>query len=378
MTVALLLGLVHAATDLVTITTLFRATGLDAVGSGTVFAWVLAYDALAFAGQPLIGLAADRMRPGRVLLGGLAVVGAGLGAAGLAGAHSGLGLTAVLLAALGNAVAHLGAGAVVLRADLTRAAPAGLLVAPGAVGLGLGLWFGRSSSIGPLWWVAVPLVAAAALVVRLDRAGALDPAHRWWRPSGWTGERLHTVPAGTAAAAAALLLLTSVAIRSLVGSSAARGYPPGPWLAVGIPAVAFAGKALGGLLADRVGWLRTTVGALLVSAPLIAVRHDGPALLLVGLLVFQLTMPVTLVAIGRLLPARPATAFGLPCAALLVGSLPASFAWGAQLCSRPMLGAWAVLSAAAAWGGLTALGSRWRRTPPTRTALEPTAVPVAP
>lgn len=375
MTVALLLGLVHAATDLATVTAMVRATGLHAGTPGAVFAWFLVYDVLAFAGQPLIGIVADRLRAGPVVLAGLALTGSAIGLASQGwGPDAAVGVVTVAVAGLGNAVTHVGAGVVVLRGDLTRATPAGLLVAPGALGLGLGLWFGRHPGSGPTWWAAVPLVCAAALVVHLHRTGRLD-ATGPGVPSR-AGERLSSA-AGRLCQVAMGLLLVSVAVRALVGASAARGYPAGAWLAAGVPIAACAGKALGGVLADRIGWLATTVGALLTSLPLLAVEHADPALLLAGLLVFQMTMPVTLVAVGRLLPDRPATAFGLPCAALLVGSLPASFSWGAPVCTRPALAGWIAVSAAAAWGGLRGAGLRWRRRVPTA-ELEPVTTALAP
>lgn len=382
MTVALLLGLVHAATDLATVTAMLRATGLHADTAGAVFAWFLVYDVLAFAGQPLVGVVADRLRAGPVVLAGLGLTGCALLLASLGGGPGvAVGLATVVVAGLGNAVTHVGAGIVVLRGDLTRAKPAGLLVAPGALGLGLGLWFGRDPGLGATWWVAVPLAGAAALAVHLHRRGRLEP-----ETSGASlgagvptspGERLAALPARRLAATAVGLLLVSVAIRSLVGASAARGYDAGAWLLAGIPVAACAGKALGGVVADRVGWLPATVGALLASLPLLAVQHARPPVLLAGLLVFQTTMPVTLVAVGRALPGRPGTAFGLPCAALLVGSLPASFSWGAALCARPALGGWIVVSAAAAWGGLRIMGLHWRRAAPDRIG-DPVPEPLAP
>lgn len=387
MTVALLLGLVHAATDLATVTAMVRASGLHADTAGAVFAWFLVYDVLAFAGQPLVGVVADRLRAGPVVLAGLGLTGCAVVLASLDGGPGVVvGLAAVAVAGLGNAVTHVGAGVVVLRGDLTRATPAGLLVAPGALGLGLGLWFGRDAGLGATWWVAVPLAGAAALVLHLHRAGRLEPATSGAgvpagpRATAGLGERLVAVPARRLAATAVGLLLVSVAIRSLVGASAGRGYDAGAWLAAGIPLAACAGKALGGVVADRAGWLPATVGALLVSLPLLAVRHAHPSVLLAGLLVFQTTMPVTLVAVGRLLPRRPGTAFGLPCAALLVGSLPASFSWGAALCARPAVAGWIAVSAAALWGGLRVAGLRWRRGAPDRVGArvrEPVA-PVSP
>ncbi len=376
MTVALLLGLVHAVTDLATVTAMVRATGLHTDTAGAVFAWFLVYDVLAFGGQPLIGLVADRLRAGPVVLAGLTLTGGAVGLACLGSGESlAVGMAAVVVAGLGNAVTHVGAGVVVLRGDLTCATPAGLLVAPGALGLGLGLWFGRDAALGATWWVAVPLTAAAVLVRHLHRTGLLD-ARDPRAPSG-TGERTMPAPGTVLVVVAVGLLLVSVAIRALVGASAARGYAGGAWLAAGIPLAACAGKALGGVVADRLGWLRATVGALLASLPLLGVQHSHPALLLVGLLVFQTTMPVTLVAVGRLLPERPGTAFGLPCAGLLVGSLPALLAWGAPMCVRAALAGWIALSAAAVWAGLRLTGLRWRRRAPA-SADERVQVVVAP
>jgi FSR family fosmidomycin resistance protein-like MFS transporter len=157
-----------------------------------------------------------------------------------------------------------------------------------------------------------------------------------------------------------VLLLTSVAVRSLVGLSASRGYPRDTWLLLGLPLAAALGKGVGGFLADRWGWVRTTVTALLVAVPLVAVQYPHPLPLLAGLLVFQTTMPVTLVAVARLLPGRPGTAFGLPCLALAVGALPTMTAWGAGLCVRPVLGCWVLTATVATWAGLTAGETLWR------------------
>src|SRR5665648_524820 len=280
---------------------------------------------------------------------------------------------AVILAGLGNAMFHLGAGAQVLRQGLTRAAPAGLLVAPGALGLALGVWFGKQPSAGPAWLIGLPVLVAVGVVVALrvpqwspsvvsagDRPLLGVSQEMGARRRVTSGSGLSATSFGYAALA---LLMTSIAVRSLVGGSASRGYHVGAWLLVGIPLVAFAGKALGGILADRFGWVRTTVTALLASAPLLAFTYPHPTMLLAGLLGFEMTMPVTLVAIARLMPDRLATGFALTCLALIVGGLPTMFPWGAALGAKPMLGLWIVISAVAAWGGLRLIGLTWRRRP---------------
>lgn len=75
---------------------------------------------------------------------------------------------------------------------------------------------------------------------------------------------------------------------------------------------------------------------------------------------FQMTMPVTLVAVARMMPARLATAFGWTCLALAVGSLPTMFGWGNGLVSKPMQAGWILLATGAVLSGLRLSGVAWR------------------
>ena len=131
-----------------------------------------------------------------------------------------------------------------------------------------------------------------------------------------------------------MLLLVSVAVRSFVGFGACFQCPGGLAVAIGLPVAAFLGKLLGGIVADRLGWLRASAGALLLSLPLIAFSEGSLVLALPGVLLFQSTMAVTLVAVYGLMPRWPATAFGLPCLALVAGSFPTFFPAGKQLFGR--------------------------------------------
>lgn len=74
------------------------------------------------------------------------------------------------------------------------------------------------------------------------------------------------------------------------------------------------------------------------------------------MLVFQMTMPVTLVAVLRVMPARPGLAFGLPCLALVAGALP-TFYRQTQALFTPwtILGLTAV-SGMCVWAALRMLG----------------------
>jgi FSR family fosmidomycin resistance protein-like MFS transporter len=92
---------------------------------------------------------------------------------------------------------------------------------------------------------------------------------------------------------------------------------------VAIPLAGFGGKLVGGFLADRFGFIDLAMVALLASAPLLAFSGGDLWLALPGLLVFQMTMPVTLAATLRAMPSRPGLGFGVLCLALVAGTLPA-------------------------------------------------------
>jgi len=83
------------------------------------------------------------------------------------------------------------------------------------------------------------------------------------------------------------------------------------------------GKGLGGILADKFGWIQVAVGALVLSIPFLVFGTNIPYLAIVGMFLFNITMPITLVAISNIFPGRPGFAFGLTCLALILGALPA-------------------------------------------------------
>lgn len=122
--------------------------------------------------------------------------------------------------------------------------------------------------------------------------------------------------------------------------------------------VAFGGKLLGGFIADRIGWIICSVGALLISVPLIAYGGHSAATVLTGLLIFQMTMPVTLYAVYLLLPQKPATAFGLPCLALIIGASPTFYHFGRSFYGSTTFAILILLSAAAVAVGLKLLRVR--------------------
>ena len=262
-------------------------------------ALVLLYNTLAFSTQCFVGMAADRLRRhaqaacGAMLL---VVLGYLLPLPGAA---------RVALIGLGNSVFHVAGGAMTLERSGGKAGSLGVFVAPGAVGLTLGtLW----PKLGPVF-AALLACAAAAELWLFPRASACTRM-----------PDLQPQPERMNMPAVALLTL-AVAVRAVGGSAVSFPWKQGAAAGLLLTGFVFAGKTLGGFLCERIGVRRSALVSILPAALLTAfcARWMAPSLL--GQLAVNLTMPVTLWLLYRLMPDAPGFAFGLAAAALWPGTI---------------------------------------------------------
>lgn len=303
MGLALRLGLIHALVDATCAAILYAEVALNRLPFETLVALVLVYNSLAFGSQWLVGILADLRGAYR----STAVVGTLLIAAA-AVAEPLNPWTGAVLAGIGNACFHVGAGAAVLRQSYGRAAESGIFVGPGALGLVTGLWLGLNSALWRLPLVAL-LVCSSLWLPRLMPSFAAPAGQRPRASASWL-------------ALLVALLLGSVAVRAAVGGLLSGSWRTPAFAGFALAAAALTGKCIGGFSSDRLGWRNSSTLALLLAAPLVAAGLQRFDTALTGMLVLQFTMPVTLAAVYLALPRRPGLAFGLPCLALLLGALP--------------------------------------------------------
>ena len=341
---ALLLGGVHAFVDAASGFVIFRDVGNGPFDHQAVIVLVVLYNALAFGGQSVAGWLADwcdGYRP-------MAVAGAVLAAVALMVGPYGT-VAAIVLVGVGNALFHVGAGADVLRSTSDRSTESGVFVGPGALGLCAGIWAGGHDVQHFRAGLVLALLITGPLTVPIARASLTQITQR----------HLPRVKAGLlpVAVICGTCLVGSVFVRSLIGGTVAgtwRGISPE--VMVGLAVAACCGKMLGGFIGDRFGWCTTTVCALALSAPLITTWVDQPVGAVLGMLLFQVTMPMTLKATHHLMPSRPGLAFGIPCLALLFGALPGLLGLGGYLDSWPLVWGLIAFSAAIVCVGLVLLG----------------------
>ena len=269
------------------------ATVLGALGSDLP-TLILLYNTLAFSTQCLVGLAADRLRRH-----GVFAVAALLAVA--AGAM--LPLPAVLrvcVLGMGNSVFHVAAGARTLERSGGKAGPLGLFVAPGAVGLSLGILF---PGLRPVF--AALAVIVTAILIPLSRGTDIEP-RREKRP----------IPLSPV-----LLLTAAVAVRAVGGSVVSFPWQTSASLSLLTVGFVFAGKALGGMLCDRAGPVKSALLSILPAGLLIAFASRWMVPSLLGQFALNLTMPVTLWLLYRTMPDSPGFAFGLAASALWPGTI---------------------------------------------------------
>jgi MFS transporter, FSR family, fosmidomycin resistance protein len=355
---AAILGLAHAAVDFTSLAVLYAEVPERGPASEAVFfALVVAYNCLAFGLQVPLGLIADRRRWYRLFaVGGLAGV---IGAVGLCPYHC---YAAAVVVALGTAWFHVGAGGMVLAESRGRATEAGIFIAPGAFGLAVGVQTELVGFAGTERWLAVLCLAACALFVIVRPLGEAAPDAIRAGPLGRSGRETAPRESGLLGF---LLLGVGLLFLAVVGRSILAGQLTGPWretpdIYLALAAAAMAGKALGGSLADRLGWRVSSLLALLLLATMITGAAGNALLAMSALLLVQTTTAVTLAAMCVALRRYPATSFGLLSLALLVGAVPGLTGVIAGVDATPLLVPASLLVAVVVLVGLSIVHQRSR------------------
>ena len=85
------------------------------------------------------------------------------------------------------------------------------------------------------------------------------------------------------------------------------------------------GKALGGILSDWIGIRKTAVISILLALPFLLFGDNLMLISLIGVLMFSMTMSITLAILVSVLKNKPGLAFGLTTIGLFLGTVPIFF-----------------------------------------------------
>lgn len=325
-------GLAHALVDASCIVLLLG--GIDA--RSELLTYIVIYNLLAFGLQLPFGWMLDRIhQPVLTAVTGLVVLSLGM----MLFIRP---MAAIILAGIGNALFHVGGGTVALNLRPGKAAMPGVFVAPGGIGLFAGGLILKVYGFHPTLFICsllgmgimIFLIKSPKFIYEIKRVASVNYADL-----------------------AILLIMITICIRSVVGLSLELPWKSNFGLLVCLTAAIALGKGLGGFLADSFGWIKIAVGGLVISSLLLLWGPQMAVAGIAGLFFFNLTMPVTLVAISNLLPGRPGFSFGLTTFAVVAGAMPTFFKTRSIFAASPVILIFVLVSAVALYMGLKLIQS---------------------
>lgn len=340
-------ALCHFVVDFACVSTMLcavsRVLGESGQGSMEVVALsILLYDIVAFTLQLPIGIALDQLDKNSYA----ALLSYALVCAGVILSLVPIALlewSAILLLAIGNALFHSAGGLSVLNISQKHAGPSGIFIATGAIGVFLGTQSAQMGRLQIAFSLLVLLFLCALITLVVQKVNK-----KYWNVHNVSFD-ISELSFNTLLAIALLSLV--VALRSYVGMVMAFPWKSEMLLLVLSILGVFAGKALGGVVADRIGFRTTAIFSLIVAATLFVPSWEIPVMGLLGVFFFNFTMSITLASLANILPNAKGTAFGLASFSLAVGALPALA--GFRIEHPAMLSGISLVSALALGVGLT-------------------------
>lgn len=267
----------------------------------------LIYNLVAFGIQPFIGYLCDAKRNIPIAFYGCCLLISGL-------ALISFSWFSLVICAFGNACFHVGGGIDSLVYANGKISRSGVFVSSGALGVVLGTLAGKNERVSIIVPVLL-LVLCCILIIRFTR----------FKYNGQVIINFNITSLTQPFSFVMVLCCLTVIIRSYVGASIPIEWRTTTMLVLLPSAGATLGKTAGGYLADLFGARNVGVVSLIASMPFLCFGYNEPVLCTIGIILFNMTMPITLCAIADKLEQNPGLSFGLTTLWLLCGSIPVFF-----------------------------------------------------
>lgn len=235
-------------------------------------------------------------------------------------AGQGIALAAAVTAGIGNGLFHIGGGLDTLNRSERFSGLLGIFVAPGALGIFFGTTMGKSAGMPELWPPFFLLLAAFCIAKRAEKKGT-------WIRSGNAPVSYRSIKQKGAGAAVVFLFLV-VILRSYLGMIQNFSWKDNLGAGMILVSATAMGKVAGGFLADIAGVERTAFWSVF-AAGVLYILSDYPVAGILAVFFWNMTMPLTLWAVARVLSGARGFSFGLLTFALFLGFCPSYLHAGA-------------------------------------------------
>lgn len=269
--------------------------------------YALIYDALAFVPQSFFGILTDKYPK-------IKAAPSGFFLAALSFLPLGKYISLVLLS-LGNALVHIAGANATLRGADGKTAPSGLFVGGGSFGVIAGQLLGSAGNKALIFLpLGLCLIGFIVTLILPRYSDMTAPASGFREANGKLSAELIV-----------FLIFFTVAARAYIGYAIPTAWNKKTWQTVMLFVCMGIGKMLGGVFADRFGSRKTAVFTLLAALPFLLAGDKLMAVSLIGVLLFSMTMPISLGVLVSVLADQPGLAFGITTVALFAGTLPVFF-----------------------------------------------------
>lgn len=265
---------------------------------------IFIYNFFAFAMQLPIGIIADKINKNAICSAiGCLLVATSFGLSRFA-------IISCLIAGIGNAMFHVGGGIDILNISDKKATLSGIFVSTGAIGIFLG---GKLLLTGfNRYYIVVLILLISSILL-------------FWLYSQIKGKvsnsKIKKIELGKNEWIAIICIFTTVCIRSYVGMILSFTWKSSFVYALLAVLGVVIGKMLGGIIGDKIGFEKISI-SLLISAICFIFSFTNPIIGIIAILLFNMTMPVTLICLSNIFTNNKGLAFGLLTLALFVGAVP--------------------------------------------------------
>ena len=278
--------------------------------------WIIpfAYDAFAFVPQSLIGHLSDKFH--RIPFGVIGITLMIIAILLFTFAPSSMLFLSTIILCLGNACTHVAGAEVTLRSSNGKMSPSAIFVAGGSFGVITGKLL---AGVAPFWFIIILAITAIPFIILAETYRKRTEKNN--NPCKNFNYANTSIPAWIVIFAAVFVVI----VRSYMGYGIPTSWNKTTFQTILLFFSMGIGKALGGILCDKIGVRKTAIISVLGALPFLLFGDQIMMVSLIGVMMFSMTMAITLALLVSVLKKAPGLAFGLTTIGLFLGSIPIFF-----------------------------------------------------
>ena len=221
----------------------------------------------------------------------------------------------LIIICIGNAFIHVRGAEVTLKNSNGKMSHSAIFVSGGSFGVIIGKLLGETAI--PEWCLLILTITMIPFIILADTYEKAKSKPNL-KEFNYNKENKKLL----------LIIICSVLVVTIRGF---MGYGiPTSWNKTVMEAIIFyftmgIGKALGGILIDTIGIRKTSIISTIIAIPFLCFGDKYMLISLIGVMLFSMTMAVTLAILVSALPKSPGLAFGLTTIGLFLGTAPIFF-----------------------------------------------------